>query len=39
MGERKDDVEEVDRLIMSFNDDARTRHWNKQSQDIQLHCV
>jgi hypothetical protein len=36
--EVKDDVDEVSRLIMIFNDDARTRHWNKQREDIEHHC-
>jgi hypothetical protein len=36
--EVKDDVEEVSRLIMIFNDDARTRHWKTQHEDIQRHC-
>jgi hypothetical protein len=36
--EVKDDVDEVSRLIMVFNDDARTRHWNDQRADIQYHC-
>jgi len=36
--EVKEDVDEVSRLIMIFNDDARTRHWNRQHEDIQRHC-
>jgi hypothetical protein len=36
--ELKDDVEEVDRLIMIFNDDARTRHWSKPRADLPHQC-
>jgi hypothetical protein len=36
--EVEDDVDEVNRLISIFNDDARTRHWNKQREDIRHHC-
>lgn len=32
------DVEEVDRLITIFNDDARSRYWNEQRADIQRYC-
>ena len=36
--EVKDDVDEVERLILIFNDNARTRHWKNQREDIQHHC-
>lgn len=34
----KDDVDEVERLILIFNDEARMRHWKHQREDIQDHC-
>jgi hypothetical protein len=36
--EVKDDVDEVERLILIFNDDARTRHWKNQRKDIHHRC-
>ena len=36
--ELKNDMDEVTRLILIFGDSARTRHWNKQREDIEHHC-
>jgi hypothetical protein len=36
--ELENDIDEVTRLILIFADDARTRHWNKQREDIEHHC-
>jgi hypothetical protein len=36
--ELKNDIDEVTRLILIFGDNARTRHWSKQREDIEQHC-
>jgi len=34
----QEDIPEIYRLIAILNDDARTRHWAKQAQEIQRNC-
>jgi hypothetical protein len=34
----KEDLPEIDRLVAILNDNARTRHWAHQKQQIDIHC-
>lgn len=36
--EAQEDVSEIRRLIAILNDDARTRHWEKQEEEINRYC-
>ena len=36
--EAQEDLNEIDRLIEVLNDDARTRYWNIQKQEIRERC-
>jgi len=36
--EAQKDVPEIHRLIAILNDDARTRHWEKQEEEIKQYC-
>ena len=35
----REDLPEIDRLVAILNDDARTRHWADQKQQIDDHCT
>ncbi len=34
-----EDVDETDRLVLILKDNARSKHWNKQRQEIEQRCI